>query len=69
MISLSPRECQAVELLIAGFKRREIAVQMCISIRTVDYYLDQARIKSGKPTMISAVAFLLREGLILVNSA
>lgn len=68
-IRLSPRECQTVELLVGGLTRREVAIRMCISIRTVDYYLDRVRIKTGKPTMIAAIAFVIANDMVLMNSA
>lgn len=65
---LSPRECQVIQLLISGLTQKEIAREMGISPRTVHCYLERVRGKTGKTTMISAIAFVFINGLVLISS-
>lgn len=67
-IHLSPRELQVAELLVQGFAQKEIAYKLGLSRMTIYFYLHNTKKKTGCPTLISAIAFLVDKGYILINS-
>jgi DNA-binding CsgD family transcriptional regulator len=69
MKALSPREMQIVELLVGGLTQKEVACRLGIRPGTVRGYLKRVQTKTEKPTIIAAIVFTLKHGLVLVNSA
>jgi DNA-binding CsgD family transcriptional regulator len=69
MKSLSPRERMVVEMLVGGLSQKEVACRLSISVRTVSGYLRRVQRKTGQPTVIAAVAYVIVQGIVLVNSA
>ncbi len=69
MKALSPRECEVIQLLVGGLTRKEVACRLGVSMRTVTCYLSRVRAKTEMPTILSAVAYVVKNGMVLVNSA
>ena len=57
---LTPRETDAMHLLVSGCRTKEIAARMGISDVTVEFHLANARRKLGAPTREAAVARFLK---------
>lgn len=62
VVQLSPREQEALQLLIAGFSNQQIAQQMAISVHTVRDYLSQVFPKLGVRNRAAAAAEAVRLG-------
>jgi DNA-binding CsgD family transcriptional regulator len=69
MKPLSPREHQVAEMYVQGRTQKEIARALCISRNTVYIYLKNAKEKTGCPTVISALVYLVMNGHVVINSA
>lgn len=59
---LTHREREIMVLLASGFKRQEIADELCISLSTVKQHLKRTYLKLGVSTNIEAVNAFLEEG-------
>jgi DNA-binding NarL/FixJ family response regulator len=69
MKPLSPREQELIELLVQGCTRKEAAQKLGISVRTANNYLTNVQRKACKPTLLSAITFVVANGMVMVNSA
>lgn len=69
MQPLSPREKMVVEMLVGGLSQKEVACRLRISPRTVSGYLSRVQRKTGQPTAMAAVAYVIVHGIVLVKSA
>lgn len=58
---LTTREKQALDLTSRGGKREVVAEQMQCSVWTVDFHLENARLKLGVHTTLEAVVFFVRQ--------
>jgi DNA-binding NarL/FixJ family response regulator len=61
---LSPREREVLELLAAGYVKKEVAAQLELSYRTVAQYTESIYKKLQVPNVAAAVATAIRKGLI-----
>jgi DNA-binding CsgD family transcriptional regulator len=61
MGKLTPREREAIILLMQGRRQREIAADMCITQRTVKAHIANARGKAGAKTTVELVALVAGE--------
>lgn len=61
---LSEREKEILQLMTTGLIKKEIAVQLTLSVHTVDTYLRRIYEKLAVNTRTGAVAKALREGLV-----
>lgn len=61
MAKLTRREQEVVSLLVAGRRPREIAAALCITRRTVQAHMDNARVKTGARTTIELAAKVAKE--------
>lgn len=59
MERLTERECQVLEALIRGKKQPQIANDLGISVRTVNYHVDKIHQKTGTKNMYKARAMTL----------
>jgi DNA-binding CsgD family transcriptional regulator len=69
MQSLSPREKTIVEMLVGGLSQKEVACRLEISPRTVAGYLRRVQRKTGQPTVMAAVAYVVGHGVVAVGCA
>jgi DNA-binding NarL/FixJ family response regulator len=60
LANLTPRQLEAVSLLVEGLSNREIAQAMGVSPRTAEHHLDAARDALGVQTRTALVVTLLR---------
>lgn len=61
--SLSPREREVLQLLAEGNKTREIAVNLCISMKTVETHRKQIMDKLNIHSIANLTKFAIREGM------
>jgi DNA-binding NarL/FixJ family response regulator len=62
--SLTTREIEILQLVVAGYTNKGIAAQMYISEKTVEYHLDNIYTKVGVRTRLMAGIWALQEGLL-----
>ncbi|MBN2149155.1 MAG: winged helix-turn-helix transcriptional regulator [Anaerolineales bacterium] len=63
-IQLTPRELQVIQCVAQGLSNKEIALQLHISARTVNYHLDNLYNKLGVSSRTEAAVYALRQGWI-----
>ena len=61
--NLTDRELQILQLVIAGYTNKEIAAEIYISEKTVEYHLDNIYKKLGVRTRLLAGIWALEQGL------
>jgi DNA-binding NarL/FixJ family response regulator len=61
--NLTAREMQILELVIAGYTNKEIAVAIYVSQKTVEYHLDNIYKKLGVRTRLLAGLWALEQDL------
>lgn len=61
---LSRRETEILALVAQGASDNEIAIQLCLSAKTVSWYVKETRAKLGARSRAHAVALALRHGLL-----
>jgi DNA-binding NarL/FixJ family response regulator len=61
--NLTARELQILQLVIAGYTNKEIAVAIYVSQKTVEYHLDNIYKKLGVRTRLLAGIWALEQGL------
>jgi DNA-binding NarL/FixJ family response regulator len=59
VIDFSPRELQIIHLLMAGETNKEIAIELCIGVKTVEFHLGNIYSKMGVRTRTEAVVWAL----------
>jgi DNA-binding NarL/FixJ family response regulator len=64
LVKLNSRETEVLTLVARGQKSAQIAIKLGIVKRTVDFHLDNARIKLGAATRAQAVVSAVAGGLI-----
>jgi DNA-binding NarL/FixJ family response regulator len=65
-VTLQPRELEFLKLAASELTYKEIATQMCISIRTVDGYRDQLFEKLGVKSRIGLVLYAIKNKHIVL---
>jgi DNA-binding CsgD family transcriptional regulator len=63
-LTLSGRELDVVRLVATGLSSKEAALQLAIAPRTVERYLEQARLKTRSRNRTHMVVKAIRAGLI-----
>ena len=66
IVSLSPRETDALTLLAMGYSRAQAAESLSISEHTLRVYIESARFKLAAMNTTHAVARALSQGLLIV---
>ena len=61
MASFTPRELEVLQLIIAGKTNREVAKQLCVCDKTVEFHLANVYLKMGVRTRTEAVVWALRQ--------
>ena len=62
------REQAVLELIVAGYPAREIALRLGIAARTVECHVDQLRLKTGSRNRAHMAAVAVRLGLVTLPS-
>jgi DNA-binding CsgD family transcriptional regulator len=65
---LTPREAEVLRLLAAGRSNREIAIELVISLRTVEHHIASIYGKIGARRRADAVTYALRHDLLPLKS-
>lgn len=63
LADLTPRELQILQLVIAGEPNKAIANEMCISVKTVEFHLDNIYTKIGARTRMLAGIWAIQHGI------
>ena len=63
---LSPQEIKILRAYAAGLNTKEIAEQFCVSTKTVDSHRANTFLKSGFKTVGGAVAWGIKQKIILI---
>lgn len=66
--SLSDREIQIIELVVAGLTNQEIALQLEISKRTVDNHISNILTKTATPNRVALFGWALQWGKVCLNN-
>lgn len=61
--NLTPRQLEIVTLLVQGLSAKEIAVQLHLSPRTVEFHKYQAMERLGLSTNAELIAYALKQGI------
>jgi DNA-binding NarL/FixJ family response regulator len=62
--SLTPREAEILQLLIAGYTNKAIAAEIFISEKTVEFHLDNLYTKIGVRTRLMAGIWAMQHGML-----
>ena len=63
-IRLSRRETEILALVAQGASDNEIAIQLCLSAKTVSWYVRRIRARLGAHSRAHAVALAMQQGLL-----
>jgi DNA-binding CsgD family transcriptional regulator len=63
-IGLTRRELEIVGLLATGMSAKEVALNLVIAPKTVERYIDQARMKTRTRNRVHLVSYAIGHGLI-----
>jgi DNA-binding CsgD family transcriptional regulator len=63
-IRLSRREKEILALVAQGASDNEIAMQLCLSAKTVSWYVRRIRTRLGAHSRAHAVALAMQQGLL-----
>jgi len=66
--ALTPRELEILRFVIAGKTNKDIASEVCISQKTVEFHLDNIYTKIGVRTRLMAGVWALQHGLVVETS-
>jgi ATP/maltotriose-dependent transcriptional regulator MalT len=61
---LTAREVQVLQLVAAGKSNREVAAELCLSVKTVSRHLSNIFTKAGVGSRAAATAFAFQHGLV-----
>ncbi len=61
--SLTPRELEILQLVLAGYTNKAIASEIFISEKTVEFHLDHIYTKIGVRTRLMAGVWALQQGV------
>lgn len=61
---LTDRECHVLRLMFRGLANREIALELCITHKTVEYHVTNILGKLGAANRTQAVVAALEQGLL-----
>jgi DNA-binding NarL/FixJ family response regulator len=61
--NLTSREVAVLRLVLAGYTNRAIAMEICISEKTVEFHLDRIYTKIGARTRLMAGIWAMQQGL------
>lgn len=64
---LTPRELEILQLVLGGYTNQEIADEISISRKTVEFHLGNIYTKIGVPTRVMAGIWALQQGLPAVT--
>ena len=63
LASLTPREMEILQLVVAGYTNKGIAAEMYISEKTVEFHLDNIYTKIGTRTRMLAGIWAMQQGI------
>ena len=63
LADLTPRELEVLQLLLAGKTNKEIALEIAISAKTVEFHLDNIYTKLGVRSRMRAGVWAMQQGL------
>ena len=66
---LTPRETEVLGLLAGGHSGREISVELCVSLSTVQRHIANVYAKIGARGRVEAAAYAIERGLVRSRGA
>ena len=63
-LSFSKREIQILSLVAEGRTDNEIGILLCMSAKTVSWYVREVRLRLGARSRAHAVALAMRQGIL-----
>jgi DNA-binding NarL/FixJ family response regulator len=63
-VALTSRELEVVQLLARGLSAKEVAVELVIAPKTVERYIDQARLKTRTRNRVHLVSHAIQRGMM-----
>ena len=63
-LSFSEREIQILSLVAEGRTDNEIGIRLCMSAKTVSWYVREIRLRLGARSRAHAVALAIRQGIL-----
>ena len=63
--SLTPRELEILQLVVAGYTNKAIAAEIFISEKTVEFHLDNIYSKIGLRTRLMASVWAIQQGIAM----
>jgi len=60
---LTPRETEILKLVLTGRTNKDIAIQICVTEKTVEFHLAHIYTKIGARTRLMAGIWALQQGL------
>jgi len=64
---LTPRELEILQLVLAGYTNKAIAVEIYISEKTVEFHLDHIYTKVGVRTRLMAGIWAIQQGIEILT--
>ena len=64
LADLTARELEILQLVLTGYTNKAIAIEICISEKTVEFHLDNIYTKIGVRTRLMAGIWALQQGLM-----
>jgi DNA-binding NarL/FixJ family response regulator len=61
---LTEREREVLRLVALGWRNRDIARELTISLRTVEHTVERIRVKLGAPNRTAAATLALQQGVL-----
>jgi DNA-binding CsgD family transcriptional regulator len=61
---MTPRETEVVRLIAAGLSNKEIAGELCVSVRTIEHHIANVYRKIGARGKADATAWAVRQHLV-----
>ena len=61
---LTPREVEILQLVLIGATNKAIAMQICVTEKTVEFHLDHIYTKIGMRTRLMAGIWAIQQGLM-----
>ena len=65
--SFSERELTIIKLICKEMSNKDIAAQLCLSTRTIEWYKEQLLQKTGTKNTVGIALFAIKKGLVKIE--
>lgn len=63
LLDLTPREREILQLILTGRTNKAIAVELCITEKTIEFHIDHIYTKIGMRTRLLAGIWAMQQGV------